>query len=96
MARLDQKIDRPANEAVGIERGLEVIDVKLNVERLEIKILLVAQRGDGVLLYRVEIFTDCIVRKFARIAFGDVDNVLAAITVFRKRRINRGAPRPFT
>ena len=47
MAHLDQMIHSLFNQAVGIKRGLEIVDIELNVEGLQIEILFVTQRSHG-------------------------------------------------
>ncbi len=55
LAGLDQLVDRLLDPAAGVEAGFEVVMIELDLERLQVQILLVAQIGDRELAHAIEV-----------------------------------------
>ena len=87
------------NLTFGVERGFKEVDVKIDTECLEIKILLVAQISDCKVTNTFEVlsvFGACEALIFRRYgvtthkALGEINDVLAAVAVFWPACIVRG------
>ena len=77
--------------ALGIERGLKEVDIKVDTKSFQIKILLVPQVGNGKVADTFKVFSvfsaseALIFRRYGittHKAFGEIDDVLSAIAVF--------------
>src|SRR5262245_54098002 len=51
----NQSLDDSIDLAIGVEAGLEIIDIELDAELLQVDVLLVAQIGDREFAYGFEI-----------------------------------------
>ena len=79
-----QLSNRLVHFLVGVQRRLEEVDVELDAERLQVRVLLPAQLLHGKPLDGVEVGSIRIVRVGSDVALGDVPDVLAVIAALRK------------
>ena len=79
------------NFALGVERGFKEVDIKVDTESFQIKILLVPQVGNGKVADTFKVFSvfraseALIFRRYGittHKALGEIDDVLSAVAVF--------------
>ncbi|MNV31063.1 hypothetical protein D3C71_1223540 [compost metagenome] len=97
----DELVHRSIDAAAGVQAGLQVVLVKVQVERLQILVLLIAQVGHGELADVVVVLHVTIGRELAVVGLdgglgleglGNICDVVAVVEVLGQRVVAVGGP----